>query len=136
KTSPEILSGTASDTGLSGLPSISWTNAATSGSGAASGTTSWTGSVPLTPGANFITFTATDGAGNTGFDTITVTYDVSNPSIAITAPSATGTYQTPSGTIAVGVLSGTASDNIALSNVQYQVNGGGFITATGTTSWS
>ncbi|MFO0793486.1 MAG: hypothetical protein U0586_05420 [Candidatus Brocadiaceae bacterium] len=45
------------------------------GSGTASGGTGWTISdISLTDGDTIITVTATDGAGNTGMDTITVSY--------------------------------------------------------------
>jgi len=134
--SPVILAGVASDTGGSGLASVTWSNAATSGSGAATGTSSWSGSVPLTPGPNVITFTATDGAGNIKTVPITVTYDLTNPAVAITSPTAAGTYQTATGTLAIGALAGTASDASGITLVQVQLNGGAFVAATGTTAWS
>lgn len=131
KTSPVVLAGTASDNvGGSGLATVVWSNAATSGTGPAGSSSPWSANVPLTPGANLITFTATDNAGNPGTTTITVTYDVTAPAVAITAPSATGTYQTA--TTPLTTLAGTASDNVLVANVQYQVNGGAF-TATGGT---
>ena len=65
------LAGVAADTG--GIQSIAWTNDR-GGSGAAVGTTSWTASdIPLQLGANVITVTATDAAGNTASDALTVT---------------------------------------------------------------
>ena len=65
------LGGTASDN--VGVTQVSWSNDR-GGSGVASGTTSWsvTG-IALQSGANLITVTARDAAGNTGTDTLTVT---------------------------------------------------------------
>ena len=62
------------------------------GSGAASGTTSWTiSSISLSSGSNTITVSATDGAGNTSTDTITVTYNQSGTP----TPTPTSTTATP-----------------------------------------
>jgi hypothetical protein len=71
------LSGTATDdVSVSG---VSFINQTTGFSGNASGTSSWsTSSIPLALGANVIIVTATDGAGLTGTDTITVTYSVAS----------------------------------------------------------
>ena len=78
------IGGTASD-GTSGISSVTWNNDKGE-SGMASGTTSWlTSSISLLSGENSITTTATDGAGNTGTDKITVTYN-------------TGTVSTPTPT--------------------------------------
>ena len=69
------LSGTALDN--VGVASVTWSNSATGATGAATGTTSWsmTG-VSVVPGNNIITVTATDRAGNTASDTITIAYAV------------------------------------------------------------
>ncbi|MDO8140263.1 MAG: carboxypeptidase regulatory-like domain-containing protein [Candidatus Brocadiales bacterium] len=65
------IGGSASDK-TSGISSVTWSNDK-GGSGMASGTTSWlTSSVSLLNGENIITVTATDEAGNTGTDQITV----------------------------------------------------------------
>jgi len=72
------LAGTASDNVA--VSSVAWSNSA-GGSGAATGTTSWSvASITLTSGTNIITVTATDSSGNTAIDTITVTYTPSTPS--------------------------------------------------------
>lgn len=60
--SPVTFTGTASDL-LSGLLSVRWLSSAM-GSGACTGTTNWSASVPLAPGTQNITFRATDQAGN------------------------------------------------------------------------
>jgi len=71
-TSSSVLavSGTASD--KVSVDSVTWVNSL-GGSGAASGTTSWTATVPLQNGANLITVTARNRAGNSASASITVT---------------------------------------------------------------
>jgi hypothetical protein len=64
------VSGTSSDN--VGVTRVSWTNTA-GGSGTATGTTSWSITIPLQRGTNAITITARDAAGNLGVDTLTVT---------------------------------------------------------------
>ena len=65
------LAGTATDD--TGIASVTWVNNR-GGSGAASGTTSWTASgIPLAGGVNIIAVTATDLTGNSTTDTLTVT---------------------------------------------------------------
>ncbi|HHT9144040.1 MAG TPA: hypothetical protein ACFYD8_13395 [Candidatus Wujingus californicus] len=79
------LGGSASDT-TSGISIVTWNNSA-GGSGTASGTTSWnTGSIALSSGDNVITISAKDGAGNTGTDSIIVTYSI-KPTISPTPTS-------------------------------------------------
>jgi hypothetical protein len=63
------IAGSASDD--TGVTSVRWSTSL-GDSGAASGTTSWTASVPLYPGANVITVRAFDAAGNSGWRSITV----------------------------------------------------------------
>ncbi|HEU4687524.1 MAG TPA: putative Ig domain-containing protein [Vicinamibacterales bacterium] len=66
------LSGTASDN--VGVTRVSWSNDR-GGSGTATGTTSWSANgVALQPGANVLTVTASDAAGNTKTDVLTVTF--------------------------------------------------------------
>jgi Ca2+-binding RTX toxin-like protein len=71
-TAPFItLAGTAAD--AEGIASVTWVNDR-GGSGAATGTTSWTAAnIPLQSGANVISVTARDTTGNQVTDTITVT---------------------------------------------------------------
>src|SRR3989442_1625351 len=71
-TSPITVSGTASDN--VGIAQVTWSNGATGANGVATGTTSWTASIPLASGANTITITAVDAAGNPTTTTFTVTY--------------------------------------------------------------
>src|SRR5207247_1046428 len=89
--SPLTLPGTAAD--KVGVTQVAWVNSA-GGSGAATGTTSWTaGGIVLQPGTNALTVTAGDGAGNTATATLTVTLiDATAPTLAITTPTAGSTY--------------------------------------------
>jgi len=71
------LGGSASDN--VGVTQVTWSNNR-GGSGTASGTTTWNASgVALKTGQNILTVTALDAAGNTATDTLTVTYNVSQP---------------------------------------------------------
>lgn len=74
-TIPLVLHGTAS--GYLGITSVTWSNAATGGSGSALGTMPWTASIPLALGPNPITVTATDPSGKTANDSVTIAYDPS-----------------------------------------------------------
>jgi putative Ig domain-containing protein/Big-like domain-containing protein len=65
------VSGTSADN--VGITNVSWTNTADGGSGTATGTTSWSVTIPIQAGTNAITITARDAAGNLGVDTLTVT---------------------------------------------------------------
>jgi hypothetical protein len=59
--------------------------------------------------------------------------DATAPTVAITTPTSAGTFTTTSASINIG---GTASDNIAVTQVTWTNNRGGSGTATGTTNWS
>ena len=70
--SPLSIGGTAADNVA--VTSVSWTNSL-GGSGTCSGTNTWSKSgIVLSSGRNIITVTAMDATGNTGTDTLTVTY--------------------------------------------------------------
>ncbi|HEV8614519.1 MAG TPA: Calx-beta domain-containing protein [Methylomirabilota bacterium] len=131
KTSPLTLSGTASDN--IGVTQVTWANDR-GGSGTATGTTSWTASgIILQAGANVLTVTARDAAGNTATDSVTVTFDVTPPVVTITMPMSGSTYATRTSPL---TLSGTASDNVRVTRVTWANDRGGSGTATGTTSWT
>ena len=70
--SPLVVTGSASSSGT--ISQVTWSNAATGGSGTATGTTNWSASILLTSGANVITITVTDSAGLSSSSTFTVTY--------------------------------------------------------------
>src|SRR5947207_8588538 len=92
RTASLALGGTASDN--VGVTQVTWTNSR-GGSGTATGTTSWTASgIVLQSGANVLTVTAKDAAGNTTTASMTVTSDASPPTVAITTPTAGSTYST------------------------------------------
>jgi hypothetical protein len=135
-TSSITLSGTASDN--VGVTRVTWANTANGTSGIATGTTSWSiSAISLAAGTNTITVTASDSAGNTANDILTVTYappDTAVPVIAIASPTSSSTYSTTTSTV---TLSGTASDNVGVTRVTWAnaANGTSGI-ATGTTSWS
>lgn len=127
------LGGTASDN--AGIKNIRWANSA-GGSGVCTGTTNWGAVIPLTLGSNVITITATDIAvtPNTAADVITVSYvDETKPTIQLTSPVS---YTTFSRNCLTLNLAGTASDNIAVSNVAWSDDNGNSGTCNGTTSWS
>jgi hypothetical protein len=65
--------GTASDN--VGVTRVSWRNDR-GGSGVFTGTTEWSGNIPLLEGTNVITATARDAAGNKATDTLTVIYTI------------------------------------------------------------
>ncbi len=127
------LAGTASD--AVGVTQVTWANNR-GGSGTTSGTTSWSAAnVTLQSGVNVLTVTARDAAGNTGTDTLTVTYtpDTTVPTVTITGPTSNPTTSVTSSPLA---LSGTASDNVAVTQVSWSNSRGGSGNASGTTSWS
>jgi hypothetical protein len=117
---------------------VTWANAANGTSGIATGTTSWSiSAISLAAGTNTLTVTASDSAGNSSSDILTVTYtppDITVPLVAIASPTNSTTYSTTTSTI---TLSGTASDNIGVTSVAWANSANGTSgTATGTTSWS
>jgi hypothetical protein len=127
------LGGTAADN--VGVTQVSWVNSR-GGSGTATGTTAWSvASITLLSGSNVLTVTARDAAGNTRTDTLTVTYtpDTTQPSVTITSPTSNPTRSQIGSTITLG---GSASDNVAVTQVSWTNNRGGSGNASGTTSWS
>jgi hypothetical protein len=68
-TSSILFSGTASDN--VGVAYVGWSNSA-GGSGRATGTASWSATIPLLIGDNMITVTAYDAAGNSAWRTVMV----------------------------------------------------------------
>ena len=125
------LGGTASD--VFGVTEVRWTNDR-GGSGVAAGTTTWSvQGLALQLGVNVITVTASDAAGNTSSDRITITSDSKAPTIAIAAPAANGSYVTKGETVS---LAGTASDEVGVTEVAWANNRGGSGSASGKTNWT
>ncbi len=90
---------------------VSWSNSL-GGSGTCSGTDTWSSSdIALSGGQNVITVTATDAAGNSATDSLTVIYtppDTNRPTVTITAPTSGATHSTSQSQLTIG---GTAADN-------------------------
>ena len=63
--------------------------------------------------------------------TPSTTADTTDPTIAITSPATAATLTSVSVTV-----SGTASDNVALQNVEVSTDAANWVAATGTTAWS
>ena len=128
------LAGTASDN--VGLTGITWSNSASKVKGTASGTTAWSATVPLIPGANLVTFYAWDAAGNRATDAITIDHvppsgDATAPSLAIQGPSEGTVASEPARII------GTASDGVGVTRVEWSNAATGESgAASGTASWS
>lgn len=104
----------------------------------ATGTGSWSISIDTRTYANggqTIVARATDASGNTASTSRTVT--VSNASADIIAPSVAVSGPTTGSTVAGAVtVSGSASDNAAVSRIDVAVDGGAWSPAGGTTAWS
>jgi hypothetical protein len=85
-----------------------------------------------------ITLTARDAAGNTGADSLTVTYsaptaDTTLPAVTITSPTSNSSYTASSSRL---TISGTASDNVGVTQVSWVTDRGASGTASGTTNWT
>lgn len=94
----------------------------------------WTLSVPLVAGVeNEITATAFDTAGNSATDTATILCDPTGPSVSITIPTATATYDGSATPLSVW---GTASDDVGLVSVAWSNSAGGAGTALGLELWA
>ena len=125
------LSGTANDD--VGVTQVTWANDR-GGSGSATGVTAW--AVPLVAlqaGANVLTVTARDAAGNVSTDTLAVHYDTRAPAVTIAAPTAAGTFATTSTALA---LAGAATDDGVVTEVRWANSRGGSGVATGTNRWT
>jgi hypothetical protein len=75
-----------------------------------------------------------DNTNNTLSKAFTVSTDTTAPTVAIATPTAAATYTATGATLAT--LSGTATDNTAVTQVTWANSLGGSGTATGTASWS
>lgn len=127
-----ILSGTALDD--VGVVSVYWSNNR-GGSGTCAGLGNWSvANIPLLVGANIITITASDAAGNTGTDAITVTFtDNTAPAVTITSPTSDDACGRTCASISLG---GTASDDAGVVSLVWSNDQGGSGDCAGTSSWS
>ncbi len=71
---PLSVSGTATPVSPATITQVTWSNAEGGTSGTATGTSSWSASIPLVRFGNTITITATDSTGATATSTFSVTY--------------------------------------------------------------
>lgn len=106
KTDTLTLAGTASDAGRgdSGVKAVTVNGTpADNGTAEADGTASWKATVPLAPGTNAITVSATDNAPspNTSRQTLSITYDAVPPAVVQTYPSEGNTGITVGSAISV-----------------------------------
>jgi hypothetical protein len=130
------IGGTAADN--VGVTQVRWASDRGS-NGVASGTTNWSAGIPLVSGANVITITALDAAGNPGTDSLTVTMtvpvpsDTTRPTVTISTPTTSSTYSTTASAMTLG---GSASDNVGVTQVRWVSDRGTSGVASGTTSWS
>ena len=128
------LSGSAADN--IGVTGVQWVNDR-GGSGTASGIASWTVSnIPLQPGPNNLSMTASDAVGNSGTTAIVVTYtppDTTAPFVTIQFPTVQPILNTNAGTLNI---SGTASDDGSVAQVTWSNDRGGAGIAAGTEVWS
>lgn len=130
------LRGTAAH--ASGIARVAWTNARAE-SGAASGTASWdSGAIALVPGSNAIVVSARANDGTTASRTVYVDYaaattrDTTAPALSIASP-ASATFTTDAESI---VLSGTARDNVGVTEVVWFSSTGPTGKASGTAAWN
>lgn len=92
-------------------------------------TTPTTTTTTTTPTTTTTTTTTSDGSGTSGTSGST---DTTQPALAIQKPA----FTIVSTTAATITMAGTASDNVAVTEVKWTTSGGGSGTATGTTSWT
>ena len=115
---------------------VQWANDR-GGSGTASGTTNWTASgIPLQPGPNAISITASDSSNNTAVASIVVTYippDTTPPSVTIQFPTLEPVFNTNLSTLNI---SGIASDDQSVAKVTWSNDQGGSGTAAGIEVWN
>jgi poly(3-hydroxybutyrate) depolymerase len=102
------------------------------------GTSSWSYAWDTTAASNAshtIVVRASDAAGNTGMATVMVT--VSNTPIDTVPPTISIAMPTNGSTVAgTTSIAGSASDNVGVTAVAVAIDGGSYMAATGTSSWS
>ena len=116
-----VLKGFATDN--VGVTPPTWTNSRGGNGTSTVANGTWTSSkIPLLPGANVLTMTETDAAGNKGTATITVTFnDVTPPVIKITVPTTAATYATTTQAL---TIRGFTSDNVGVTCPTWSSNRG------------
>ena len=119
----------------SGLSKITW-RSANGASSVASGTDNWSiADISLTAGSNNIAITATDLAGNSSSDHLTVVYSASDteaPTVTNKVPTEKKSCFARTSTVSVG---GAASDNIGIAKIEWWTSRGEQGTCSGTGNW-
>jgi len=94
----------------------------------------WQGSVPLVPGPNVVTVTATDTLGHTATASTTVTYDPGPLAVHLLSPTTGAAWATSESTLTLsGSVTGPQAPlGVAWTNLLTGATG----TATGTSSWT
>ncbi len=129
------LSGEADDDRA--VSRVTWASSR-GGSGEATGARAWhINGIVLQPGVNILTITVEDAAGNTGTDTLAVTFaptgsDPARPVLAVQTPAAKPLV-TEQNHIA---CTGQASGGSAIAEVIVQTNDGPWSSVTGTANWA
>ena len=133
-TTAVTVSGSAADPG-SPTTGVAGVEVRLNGGGwsTAVGTTSWSKAVTLILGDNTIESRSHDNAGNySGIASNLVTFvDTNKPTIAITSPTSGQRWSNTLFTV-----KGTATDNVQVTNVWYQLNSGSWNPATTTNNWT
>lgn len=129
------LSGTAVDN--QSVSSVTWINARTGSSGTASLTSQlWSvTNLTLALGPNPIHVTATDAVGNSATDDVLIFYappDINAPAITVDFPTVDAIYETSYGSVNI---SGSASDDMGVTRVEWSCNYGERHSAAGTAPW-
>ena len=123
-----------SGTGSGSVSSVWWVNTTTGQSNWMSGTTSWSGNVPLALGANEIIVRAYNDNSIYNSDTITITLDNTRPIVTIATPTAQPSMYTSADSLLLG---GSATDQeTSVASVAWSSHRGGSGAATGTAQWS
>ncbi len=129
-----VLSGTcADDVGVTG---VTWTDATGRAGVAQVDGGAWSISeLALAAGANRITVTATDGAGNSGSDAVTILRlepDMRDPSVAVLFPTEGAEFQTAEAQLNI---SGEASDDRGIARITWRNSRGGSGDVSGISQW-
>ncbi|MFH2060863.1 MAG: Ig-like domain-containing protein [Pseudomonadota bacterium] len=131
----DIIHITGNSSDAIGVTKVSWKDS-NGNSGIAAGTDNWAiEGINLIEGENVITVTAEDEAGNQGSGNVIVVYqkpDTVAPVVSITLPTTEKMINTIQSTIS---LSGTASDNIGVMQVEWLSSAGAGGSAAGTVNW-
>jgi uncharacterized repeat protein (TIGR03803 family) len=135
-TTGDTVSLTGSAVALTNLTEVTWSSS-TGASGTASGTTNWSiNELSLQPGTNTLIVTATDAANQSQTALFTVVYvptDTMPPVVAITSPTSAPVYASAGNSLD---LSGTALDNVGVTQITWSNNRGGSGAATPTPFWT